>query len=263
MLRPLKIIEELKSFGFESRSKNSKTEQYDKGNLTVFVKRRTMRFPLVIHPEQQVRFEQLCQVEGAHTDVPLKFYHNATMRAFPSRVNTGKQATKYGIAFGFDSEGSLRSFLRVLEDPAADILSDLSEIDSSGVDQSEKLSLRKARIGQGQFRDRLIEEFNGTCPLTKINQPELLRASHIRPWAKSETKERLDPQNGLLLAASADALFDAGFISFDCEGLILISKSLRQETLSALGLHDQMSIGSVTARRDEYLEYHRGQVFLG
>jgi putative restriction endonuclease len=35
----------------------------------------------------------------------------------------------------------------------------------------------------------------------------LLRASHIKPWSQSTDSERLDPANGILLAAHIDALF--------------------------------------------------------
>lgn len=40
-------------------------------------------------------------------------------------------------------------------------------------------------------------------------------ASHIKPWRKCSNKERLDPQNGLLLTARINALFDCGLISND------------------------------------------------
>jgi putative restriction endonuclease len=54
-----------------------------------------------------------------------------------------------------------------------------------------------------------MEYWNGRCPLTGIDQPELLRASHIKAWAACESdRERLDVHNGLLLAAHLDAAFD-------------------------------------------------------
>ena len=50
--------------------------------------------------------------------------------------------------------------------------------------------------------------------MTGLDVPELLRASHIKPWADCGTDaERLDVFNGLLLAPHLDAAFDAGFIT--------------------------------------------------
>ena len=69
--------------------------------------------------------------------------------------------------------------------------------------------------GQNIFRDALMEYWDGCCPLTGIREPELLRASHIVPWAECESDElRLDVHNGLLLSALWDCAFDAGLISF-------------------------------------------------
>ena len=66
--------------------------------------------------------------------------------------------------------------------------------------------------------------WGGRCAITEVTEPRLLRASHIKPWAKCETDaERLDVYNGLLLAAHLDAAFDAGLISFTDEGAILFS----------------------------------------
>src|ERR1039458_5220747 len=70
------------------------------------------------------------------------------------------------------------------------------------------------RIGQDIFRDALMDYWNGHCPMTGITEPELLRASHIVPWADCTDAQRLDVYNGLLLSALWDAAFDRGLISF-------------------------------------------------
>jgi hypothetical protein len=38
------------------------------------------------------------------------------------------------------------------------------------------------RIGQDVFRKSLMDYWGGRCPITGIDQPKLLRASHIKPW---------------------------------------------------------------------------------
>ncbi|MDX1260712.1 HNH endonuclease [Exiguobacterium sp. K1] len=82
------------------------------------------------------------------------------------------------------------------------------------------------RRGQHVYKKRLIALWKGQCSICHINLPELLRASHAKPWKDSNPNERLDPYNGLLLCAHHDALFDKGLISFDQKGHILISEVL-------------------------------------
>jgi predicted restriction endonuclease len=64
-----------------------------------------------------------------------------------------------------------------------------------------------------------MRTWNARCQLTSITDPDLLKASHIKPWANCTTvEERLDPMNGLLLSALWDAAFDRGLISFSDSG---------------------------------------------
>ncbi|MGH7460388.1 MAG: HNH endonuclease, partial [Longimicrobiales bacterium] len=62
----------------------------------------------------------------------------------------------------------------------------------------------KQRVGQDLFREMLFEYWEGKCVVTGLAVPELLRASHAKPWAVSNDAERLDPYNGLLLAVHLD-----------------------------------------------------------
>ncbi|MBK8265335.1 MAG: HNH endonuclease [Nannocystis sp.] len=80
--------------------------------------------------------------------------------------------------------------------------------------EAERLVVQ--RVGQGLFRDGLLELWEGRCVVTGLAVPALLRASHIKPWADCESDaERLDVHNGLLLAPHLDAAFDRGFITDD------------------------------------------------
>jgi hypothetical protein len=72
--------------------------------------------------------------------------------------------------------------------------------------EAERLVVQ--RVGQDVFRTALLAYWGGRCPLTRITDEALLRASHIVPWAECETDEhRLDVHNGLLLSALWDAAF--------------------------------------------------------
>jgi hypothetical protein len=83
------------------------------------------------------------------------------------------------------------------------------------------------RVGQDIFRDALLKYWNGRCPMTGIADLDLLRASHIVPWAEcDDDAHRLDVHNGLLLSALWDAAFDAALVSFLDNGKVLIGSRL-------------------------------------
>jgi putative restriction endonuclease len=88
--------------------------------------------------------------------------------------------------------------------------------------ETEKEALIKSRRGQGLFRQKVrrIERF---CRVTRVDRPEHLIASHIKPWRECDNHDRLFEGNGLLLTPTIDHLFDRGFISFESNGELLIS----------------------------------------
>jgi len=91
------------------------------------------------------------------------------------------------------------------------------------------------RIGQDIFRDRLMDYWQGRCPLTGISDPALLRASHIISWADCENDaERLDVHNGLLLSALWDAAFDRALVTFDNAGNPEFSPALSDQARAEL-----------------------------
>ncbi len=122
--------------------------------------------------------------------------------------------------------------------------------------EAERLVIQ--RVGQNVFRDALMTYWGGRCAVTGVAEPRLLRASHIKPWAKCETDaERLDVYNGLLLAAHLDAAFDAGLISFTHEGAILFSSQFAQEDRDALGIHNQLALHRIGKMHLPMLAWHR------
>lgn len=100
--------------------------------------------------------------------------------------------------------------------------------------EAERLIIE--RVGQILFRVALLKYWNGRCPLTGLTDIQLLRASHIVPWAECETDAlRLDVHNGLLLSALWDAAFDSGLVSFTDDGMVLASSRLSSAAAEALG----------------------------
>lgn len=120
-----------------------------------------------------------------------------------------------------------------------------------------------ARYGQGLFRRRVLER-ERACRLTKIQNPDLLVASHIKPWRACATAgERLDGANGLALAPHVDRLFDRGLISFENDGKLLLSPELDPTDLERLGLKAACERGCEPFHESHvpFLEYHRGSVY--
>lgn len=128
---------------------------------------------------------------------------------------------------------------------------------------TETATVVKIRKGQNKFRNKLLQELKPECPITKINDKRLLIASHIKPWALSSDYERLDVNNGFILSAMIDRLFDEGLITFSFTKEIIISKSLSLSNRDNLGIESNQTVQKLPiAGRENYLDYHHNKVFL-
>jgi putative restriction endonuclease len=126
------------------------------------------------------------------------------------------------------------------------------------IPETEKHQLVKSRIGQGLFRSR-VESIEKACRLTGVTQKNHLIASHIKPWAISNNSERLDGNNGLLLAPHVDHLFDKGYISFEDSGDIIVSPRLDYSVMTSWGLLLK-NAGLFSHSQSIYLAYHRENI---
>ncbi|KUM25677.1 restriction endonuclease [Mesorhizobium loti] len=114
------------------------------------------------------------------------------------------------------------------------------------------------RVGQDIFRRSLLRYWRDRCPLTGIDEPALLRASHIVPWALCDNDaQRLDVHNGLLLSALWDAAFDAGLVSFSDEGLALFSPAMGEDARLALRAEGTPPLLNLTPGHCKNLAWHR------
>ncbi len=80
----------------------------------------------------------------------------------------------------------------------------------------------KIRVNQSFFRSSVLASYNNTCCITGISQPELLIASHIRPWSEDKIN-RLNPRNGIAINALHDKAFETGLITITPEFKIKVS----------------------------------------
>lgn len=121
-----------------------------------------------------------------------------------------------------------------------------------------------ARIGQGKYREELLEQCP-FCPITRITDERLLIASHIKPWAASNDKEKVDPNNGFMLSPLFDKLFDKGFITFTDDKHVVLSAFISKTTWKLINIKDNEYIQwlPMDDKRKEYLKFHREAVFKG
>ena len=96
----------------------------------------------------------------------------------------------------------------------------------------EKLAAVKVRVNQDIFRKMVLANYGGKCCVTGLSVLDVLRASHISPWAEDE-KNRLNPENGLCLSATYDAAFDRHLISFDERYRLIVSKAIKDHYTDA------------------------------
>lgn len=216
------------------------------------------RFPLVIHPRHEARLPVLLMVPGV-IGSPGRHAHNSNFTGFPKRLHTGKTPTAYGLDFGFDSATTLQTFLGLLSGKVAAPTSADEDIEAATdlpEQDTERQAVIAARRGQGVFRARL-DEYWGSCAVTACTARELLRASHIRPWRESGNTDRLNPDNGLLLAAHLDAAFDQGLISFADDGGILLHERLSAADAKAVGVTATMRLRRIRPGHLPFLARHR------
>ena len=128
--------------------------------------------------------------------------------------------------------------------------------------EAERLVIQ--RIGQDVFREALMDFWAGRCAVTGLDQPELLRANHMKPWAACTTDaERLDPYNGLLLSAHWDAAFDSGLVTFEDDGRVRLSDRLSPSARLLLmpEVRPTIRLSNLKAAHLPFLGYHREHVW--
>lgn len=216
---------------------------------------------LVIHPRHAALRHTLGDIPGVVPEV--EFYHSSNMRRFPKHRNGGSSDIHYGIPFSFESVPSLQKFMSQLLRRPTDVFEDLeaATYELRKVPSTERDAIIKSRIGQGPFRDALERYWIG-CAITECRVMPVLRASHIKPWRESSNEERLDLYNGLLLTANLDALFDRGLLTFKDDGDALLSSKLLLAEARLLGVDHAFRLKKVDSKHQQYLAFHRANVFI-
>lgn len=165
---------------------------------------------------------------------------------------------KYSTRYGKDNLRTIAKLIFLFNTKKGSLEADIEDIkNNTELSSTQKETLIYARLGQGKYRNDLIDLYTGKCVISGIDIQPILIASHIKAWSHcKENSEKLSKYNGLLLSANYDKLFDRNFISFDNEGNILISKRFSETDLENLGLSSSIKI-KLHDKSIPFMEYQR------
>lgn len=128
----------------------------------------------------------------------------------------------------------------------------------------ERLAQISVRVNQSFFRSSVLAAYNNQCCITGLKQPELLVASHIKPW-KHDEHNRLNPQNGLCLNALHDKAFDRGLLGLDDEFRIILSPKLNHAEGFNLFFkpfeNQRIRLPERLSPNLEFVKFHREHIF--
>jgi putative restriction endonuclease len=141
---------------------------------------------------------------------------------------------------------------------------------------TEKLVEQRVRLLQNYFARDVLHNcghacvFCGFAPHSLGHANGLLRASHIKPWAASDEKERVDFRNGLAACPTHDAAFDRGYLTVEDTCNIVKARALQESIEKDQGVRpyfdellNKVLLFPASAKKPEviYLAYHRLYIF--
>ncbi len=132
----------------------------------------------------------------------------------------------------------------------------------------EKEITIKQRVNQSFFRHAVLASYKSTCCITGLCMPQLLIASHIKPWKESDESEKTNPQNGLCLNSLHDKAFDCGYMTITPTFEVVISNEIQDiydgEVVKQFfkKYHGcKLILPEKFIPKAEFLEYHNNEVF--
>ena len=99
------------------------------------------------------------------------------------------------------------------------------QLDLEDFTGNTRVVLTQQRIKQQFFRRAVLSSYHGRCCMSGLSEPALLVAGHIVPW-RSDTRNRLNPRNGLCLSALHDKAFDRGLVALTDDFRVMVSGRL-------------------------------------
>jgi putative restriction endonuclease len=143
---------------------------------------------------------------------------------------------------------------------------------------TSRIVTQRARLRQHLFANAVLTQYQHHCAFCGFSSGalrghRLLIASHIKPWAASNNRERLDPRNGIAACPIHDSAFDTGLLTI-CQDLAIRRASVLEDLLQSDPAVERM-FGPATlferlrvpdggeGPRPTFLSYHARKVFCG
>lgn len=132
------------------------------------------------------------------------------------------------------------------------------------VSAGTKVQLVAVRLGQGGFRNKVIDVYERRCAVTGERSLPALEAAHIKPYKYVQKHE---VRNGLLLRADIHKLFDVGYVSISPDHRFKVSPALRTDYENGRAYYEleNVRIRDPIEARDgpapEFLEWHYSSMF--
>lgn len=145
---------------------------------------------------------------------------------------------------------------------------------------TELLLIAAARIGQHRFAREVLRNHGHRCVFCGLavtvddqRAPRMLVASHIKPWRESDSRERIDPSNGLTACPTHDVAFDTGLLTVNGGLRIHIHTGLRRTVNTDPAVNAAFGRPPLAERlllpadalppQRTYLDWHRAHVYRG
>lgn len=170
-------------------------------------------------------------------------------------------------------ELSPRTLNAVVEVRAAKLRARLLTDDAA----TTRLAEHQIRLGQDRFARNVLANYGYCCAFCgfaprSLPGHRLLVASHIKPWAVCDDKERLDFRNGVAACGLHDAAFDTGLITVN--GGMRVHKAQRLtasvrddpgvDRYFGMALQPRLLLpGGAVEPSDTYLSWHRDHIYVG
>jgi len=135
------------------------------------------------------------------------------------------------------------------------------------IEGKERETIVKVRINQAFFRSAVLASYNNRCCITGMSTPELLIAGHIIPWSL-DTKNRINPANGLCMNSTHDKAFDNGLMTITPDYVIhfsetLLKNSIKDKTDVFILPYEskKITLPQKFLPKKEFLEFHNSTIF--
>ena len=138
----------------------------------------------------------------------------------------------------------------------------LARVDLYPEKKSEMIDALYRRVG---FR-QAVEARSQLCPFSGVEEVGFRAIALIKPWRDCTDVEKLDPENGLQVAASLLDAFLSGAMTLQPTGHLDLSSQfdyVKTFMGTALSSADEFPHSRLTPRQLKYFEFHRANVFLG